>query len=256
MQIMKKTRVLLAVGLVLGFTFPANRSVPAADQASATGKIRVLLVTGGHAFEREPFLAMFNSFTNVTFQYVEHPKAHDLFAPEAASRYDILVLYDMWKTIDDAVRTNFVNLLKRGKGLVVLHHAIANYNDWDQYAGIIGAKYYLKAQTVNGVEKARSQFKHDVVFTVRICDPSHPITRGLKDFEIHDETYNLFDVDPGVKPLLTTEAPTSGKIIGWAKEYGKSRVAYIQLGHDHLAYENPNYRQLVQQAICWAAEKQ
>jgi type 1 glutamine amidotransferase len=30
---------------------------------------------------------------------------------------------------------------------------------------------------------------------------------------------------------------------------------YLQLGHDHWAYENPNYRELVARAIRWVARR-
>ena len=40
-----------------------------------------------------------------------------------------------------------------------------------------------------------------------------------------------------------------------SNRYGKSRVAFVQLGHDHFAYENPSYRKLVAQAIQWTAGK-
>ncbi|MCX7825935.1 MAG: ThuA domain-containing protein, partial [Verrucomicrobiae bacterium] len=100
------------------------------------------------------------------------------------------------------------------------------------------------------------QWKHDVKFKVHIAGPKHPVTRGLKDFEIHDETYKGYDVRPDVQPLLTTDEPLSAPIIGWAKTYEKARVVYIQLGHDHFAYENPNFQKLVAQAIAWVAGKE
>ncbi|MCS6861282.1 MAG: ThuA domain-containing protein [Abditibacteriales bacterium] len=219
------------------------------------GKIRVLVVTGGHGFEREPFLALFKSIEDITFREVEHPKAHDLFKPDAAKQYDVLVLYDMWGNITDEAKANFVSLLKQGKGVVALHHALAGYPAWDEYARIIGGKFRLQKSVEGGVEKPASTFKHGVRFTVKIADPNHPVTKGMKDFEIVDETYGNFDVSPNVKPLLTTDEPTSGKTIGWCHTYGKSRVVYIQLGHDHTAYENPHYRRLVAQAIRYASAK-
>jgi type 1 glutamine amidotransferase len=51
--------------------------------------------------------------------------------------------------------------------------------------------------------------------------------------------------------LLSTSHPESGEIIGWTHLYGDSPIVYIQPGHDHHAYENPNYRHLVRQAIEW-----
>ena len=92
-------------------------------------------------------------------------------------------------------------------------------------------------------------------FTIRIADSAHPVTSGVKDFEIQDETYNLFDVAKENHVLLTTDEPESNKVIGWAKTYGEARVIYLQSGHDHFAYENPNYQQMLKQAIQWAARR-
>lgn len=225
-------------------------------QTASADKLRVLVVTGGHDFERQPFLALFAGFTNMTCRVVEHPSADALFRPEATNQYDVVVCYDMWQPIDDAAKANFVNLTTSGTGVVILHHAIANYNEWDDYAELLGARYYLRPKTIAGVEKARSQYQHDVQIKVKIAAPNHPVTRGIQDFEIHDETYKGFDVASGVTPLLTTAEPLSGPVIGWAKQNGKSRWVFVQLGHDHFAYENPNYRQLLQQSICWVAGKE
>jgi type 1 glutamine amidotransferase len=222
-------------------------------QMAKADKLRVLLVTGGHGYEQEPFMELFKSFSDVTFTHVEHTNAHALFTPAAAKDYDVLVLYDMWQKIGEAAQTNFVNLTTSGKGVVALHHSIANYNEWDTYADLVGARYYLRPKTINGVEKARSQYQHDVQIKVKIVDPQHPVTRGVQDFVIHDETYKGFDVAKDARPLLTTDEPLSGPVIGWAKQNGRSRWVFIQLGHDHFAYENPNYRQLVHQAIRWVA---
>jgi hypothetical protein len=223
--------------------------------AQAADKTRVLIVTGGHDFETNQFFQIFQDNPGITFLKVTHPDAHAWLKPDKAAQYDVLVCYDMWPNITEEAKADFVARLQEGKGLVVLHHAIADYPKWDEYANIIGAKYYLEKQVVNGVEKARSIYQHDVKFKVQIADPSHAVTRGVQDFEIHDETYNLFDVQPTNRPLLKTSEPTSAPVIGWAKEYGKARVVYLQLGHDHFAYENPNYRRLVAQAITWAAKR-
>jgi type 1 glutamine amidotransferase len=223
--------------------------------AENPGKTRVLVVTGGHDFEQEPFFKLFKDNPEITFRAVAHPNAHALLKPEAAKEWDVLVAYDMHQDISDEAKADFVARLKEGKGLVVLHHAIASYQQWPEYNKIIGARYYLDETTVNGVKKARSQYQHDVDFTLQIADPNHPVTKGLKDFKIHDETYNLFDVFEGSHPLITTTEPLSNKTLGWAKTYEAARVVYLQSGHDHLAYENPNFQQLLRQAIRWVAKK-
>jgi hypothetical protein len=239
-----------ALSLALGFIFLVSTGLLAAD-----GKTRVLVVTGGHDFEKEPFFRLFKDNPDITFKAVEHPNAQALLKADAAKDWDVLVLYDMYQPISDEVQSDFVARLKEGKGLVVLHHAIASYQKWPEYARIIGAQYYLEKTVVNGVEKPASLWQHDVKIAVRVADADHPVTRGVKDFEIHDETYKLFDVAADAHTLLTTDQPLSNKEIAWAKTYEKARVVYMQSGHDHLAYENPNFQRLLRQAIQWVAGK-
>jgi len=247
---MKFMRTLLA--LILLGSFGCSTTIFGAEPSA---KIRVLVVTGGHDFEQEPFFKVFKDNPGITFRAVEHPNAHALLKADAAKNYDVLVLYDMHQEITDEAKADFLARLNEGKGLVVVHHAIASYQNWPEYTKIIGAHYYLEKTTVDGVEKARSIYEHGVHFTLHVADPTHPVTRGVKDFEIHDETYNLFDVAKDCHPLLTTAEPKSNKVIAWCKTYGPARVVYLQSGHDHFAYENPNYQTILKQAIEWTAKK-
>jgi len=218
-------------------------------------KTRVLVVAGGHDFETNQFDQIFKDNPAITFQAVSHPDAHAWLKPDKAGSWDVLVFYDMWSKITEEAKADFTARLQEGKGLVSLHHSLANYPEWDEYAKIIGGKYHLQKHVLGGVEKPASTYKHDVDFKVRVADSAHPVTRGLKDFDIHDETYGLFEVKPSSHSLLKTDEATSGPVIAWTNEYGKARVVYLQLGHDHLAYENPNYRRLVAQAIAWVARR-
>src|SRR5262245_36017316 len=252
---MKTMRTLFASLLTLGLL--CSVPVIGADSTkSATSKIRVLVVTGGHDFENEAFFRLFKDNPDITYQAVEHPNAHALLKADAAKAFDVLVAYDMHQEITEEAKADVVARLKEGKGLVVLHHAIASYQHWPEYWKIIGARYYLQKTTVDGVEKARSAYKHGMHFTIHVADPNHPVTKGVKDFEIHDETYKWFDVFADCHPLLTTEEPESNKVIGWTKTYEAARVVYLQSGHDHFAYENPNYQQILRQAIRWTARKE
>jgi uncharacterized protein len=220
---------------------------------SGDGKLRVLVVTGGHGFDRESFFELFRANKEIVFEEAAHPNAHARLTPNGAAKYDVVVLYDMWQPITDEAKAGFLSLFKQGKGLVALHHSLCGYNDWPEYAKVIGGRYRMKKEVINGVERPGSVYKHDVNFRIRVADSRHPITRGLKDFDVFDETYGDFDVDPKAHPLLTTDEPTSGKTVAWAHRYGKSRVAYIQLGHGPTAFADPNYRKVVAQAIRWAA---
>jgi type 1 glutamine amidotransferase len=251
---MKTPRILFAFSCLLALLL-SSLPLAAGSPKPLSNKLRVLVVTGGHAFEKEPFFKLFQDNPDITYQAVEHPNAHALLKAEAAKQYDVIVTYDYGQQITEEAKADFVARLKEGKGLVVLHHAIAAYPAWPEYWNIIGAHYYLAETNIHGVFKARSGWKEGMHFRIHVPDPSHPVTRGITDFDTHDEAYKWFDVARECHPLLTTDEPESNPVIAWAKTYKGARVVYIQSGHDHFAYENPSYQQLLRQAIRWTARK-
>ena len=214
-------------------------------------KTKILIITGGHEFEREFFFNMFAAMPDIEFTSAEHPAANNIYAAEALENYDVLVYYDMNQDISEEQKKAFLQMVEKGKGLVFLHHSLASYQDWPEYMHIQGGRYHLDPQDTS----KKSTYKHDVQMDVKVLDPDHPVTKGIADFTIHDEVYENFEVLPTVHPLLKTDHPESGEIIGWAQQTGKTKSVTIQLGHDHFAYENENFSRLVYQAIRWGAGK-
>jgi type 1 glutamine amidotransferase len=70
-----------------------------------------------------------------------------------------------------------------------------------------------------------------------------------------DETYSGYYIDPEAKPLLITTEPSSTRVIGWTKKYGKARVVTLQSGHDAHTFGNASFRKLLKQAIFWAVKE-
>jgi type 1 glutamine amidotransferase len=214
--------------------------------------IRIIVVTGNHTYNVEQFDKMLTSLGgNITYQIAELPAAYDMFLPENRSKYDVLVFYHMWQTITEEQKKVFAECIRDGKPLVALHHSICAFDDWPEYFNIIGGKYFHKPTTVKGKEYAACSYIHDVHFNIKVVDPKNPVTKGLNDFEIFDETYKGYYVEDGVTPLLTTDEPSSTPVIGWTKNYGKSRIVTLQSGHDVPTFQNPNFRKLLKQAIEW-----
>jgi len=218
----------------------------------AVKTIRILVVTGNHIYDKEQFNKMLSSLgENITYQVAELPAAYEMFLPRNRSKYDVLVFYHMWQQITKEQEQVFAECIRQGKPLVALHHSICAYDDWPEYFNIIGGKYFHKPTIVNGKEYPACSYIHDKHYTVKIARQDHPVTRGLKDFEVFDETYKGFYVEPGVTPLLTTEETSSSPVIGWTKKYGKASVVTLQCGHDVPTFENSNFRQLLKQSIEW-----
>lgn len=246
---MKKT---ITFGALL-LTIIAGWPGPALGQTTET---KVLVVTGGHGFDKPAFFKMFQDNAEITFTAAEHAKSSaTVYEREDLARYDVVVLYDMMKHITEKQKPALLAQLERGAGLVVLHHALVSYPDWPEYERIIGGRYTEPNPAKPGTVTEQVGWQHDVEVPVVIVDRDHPVTKGLKDFVIHDEIYWGYRVLPEVTPLITTTHPKSGKPLAWAQTYRKSRVVYLQLGHGPEAFENPNYQQLLAQSIRWTSRK-
>jgi uncharacterized protein len=221
----------------------------------AAEKINLAVITGGHDFQPEFWTLFADEQFNVT--RLEHPNANKIFADGSAQTFDAIVLYDMYQQISEEEKLGFIQYAKSGKGLIVLHHAIASYQDWPEYANIAGGLYILneKGMEIDGKHYPASKYKHDETIPVTVANPNHPITKGLPaKFDLFDEWYGIVYIHTDVKPLLETTHPDSMPILAWTKKYGDGEVCLIQCGHDKHSFLDKNFRQLISNAIRWAAE--
>ncbi len=213
-------------------------------------KIKAVVLTGGHGFEREQFFKLFEGYDDIEYTEFQLKDHSEIFEDVSDWDYDVIVTYNMTQEISSKRRRNFARLLRRqGVGLVALHHTMGAFQAWPQYRKITGGKYYLKAAD----DHRGSTYKHDIDMNVHIVDTSHPITRGINDFQIHDEGYKYLGFEKNNHVLFTTNHPDSDETIGWVRNVGKAKVCGIMLGHDHYAFENPNFRKLVARSIRWTA---
>ncbi len=239
------TALLVPTLLLVGIT-ATGAAEPTGAPKLDEGKVRILIITGGHAFEEPQFFGMFESIPDVVVTKATLPAAAELLKPSLAEECDVVVFYDMWVAgFSPAQQKAFVALLEQGIGVVALHHTLAAHQDWPEYQKIIGGKYFTQPRKGDGGDLPGSTYQHDVDMKISIADSEHPITQGMKPFEIHDEAYAGYEKDPQATVLLTTDHPKSDREVAWVKNYGNSRVFYLQLGHDHFAYENPQYKELV-----------
>ncbi len=247
--------MLAAVLLVVaGFLCSCGGCGRSAKDLSRPGeKIKALVVTGGHAFEREPFFTLFEDYDDIEYVEAQLKDDSEIFEDVSGWDYDVIVFFNMTQKISPKRRENFTKLVKDGVGVVALHHSMGSYQEWPEYIKIIGGRYNLKASEAGGVKREASTYKHDADFTVHIEDTQHPITRGLGDFEVHDETYKKCSFEKDNRLLLTTNHPDSDAEIGWVRQYGKGKVCFIMVGHGPSVYAHPTYRQLVVRSIRWSA---
>ncbi len=240
---------LLVHGLVIGvLTAGIISALGASAGAAETAPLRLLVVTGGHDYPTS-FYTLFEEPGK--FHWDHAISNHEAFRSDLREKYDVLVLYDMSTEISEAEKKNLADFLESGKGMVVLHHAILDYPQWEWWwRDVVGGKYLSNPE--GGMPA--STYLHDQEIEV---EPAlkHPILTGIGRMRLVDETYKGMWISPQVTALLKTQNPTSDPLVAWISPYEKSRVVYIQLGHGEPAHRNPGYRQLVHNAILWSAGK-
>ena len=89
---------------------------------------------------------------------------------------------------------------------------------------------------------------------IQVADPAHPITAGLADWELPDETYTMSSADKDSRILLTTDHTLSMRTLAWTRQFGKSRVCSATsraTTTPHL--RDPGFRTVLHRGIRWAA---
>lgn len=185
---------------------------------------RVLIVSKGHDFDHNAFLAMFTSMKGVNATLVQQPAAQVLLAPEHVGAYDCVLFYDMsgipgiglaHDGADSegnpapAYRHAIEAMLERGTGIVMLNHATVSWPNWPLWRHISGSSFMLKRGLLDGVEVPGSGYRggHGPFPNPSlklVPSGTHPVLTGLEDgFEITDEIYlKTAGYESRVVPLL------------------------------------------------------
>ena len=60
------------------------------------GPIKVMVVTKGHTYDREPFFQMWDSWgSDITWSHVEHPAADVMLSPKYSKLFDVYAFFDL-----------------------------------------------------------------------------------------------------------------------------------------------------------------
>jgi type 1 glutamine amidotransferase len=130
-----------------------------------------------------------------------------------------------------------------------VHFACGAWHDeWPEFQNILGRVWH-------GTGPGKPQHDPRGPFTVRVLDKTHPITRGLNDFETEDELYTCLTGDAPIHLLAeaTSKVDKKDHPMALVREYGKGRVFLTTLGHDVKAFTNSCVPQLMRQGCAWTA---
>ncbi len=235
--------------LIAGCTSPIN-----------AGTVRLLIVTGGHPYEPSEFFQAFGSMKGIKYDHVSLEDGHIVSVPPGGlGHYDVVLFYDYEMR---AQTPEWLGLLKKGNGLVFLHHALGSFPHWAGYNAIVGGHAYAKDDTGPLPDKPDQVWKLNVKQVFTVVDREHPITCGIESFTMVDELYDNFEVDPKAHILMTSAQHVRTPPAAWTWTYNGERVVYLQPGHgvmylplDHgpTSYQNRVFLRILCRSIMWSA---
>ncbi len=157
-------------------------------------------------------------------------------------------------------RVAFVQkLMDKGSGLVLFHFSTfapdeyakqcfewtGGYFDWEENSQ---RKWYSAITTLDNAE-------------VKLISPDHPISRGVKPFQMKEEFYyniRFGEGDKNVTPLLAVPAlkgrAENGNTVAWCREReNRGRGFATTCGHYFDNWKNEDFRRLVLNGLAWTA---
>ncbi len=262
--------------------------------------VNVLVVSKGHDYNHDSFLAMLAAMEKVNATLVEQPAAQVLLQPENLAAYDTVLFYDMSGIpgvglLHDGANDTGVPparyaasmeaLVDRGVGMVLLNHATVGWPDWPLWRQITGSSFMLTEGELDGKRVPGSGYRgghgpHPNPTLRLVPQGTHPVLAGLEDgFDITDEIYlKTPDYEAKVVPLLrgdfefvaanftppplapeaeqaNWDHPPGSDLIVWAHSHRASPIVVSDVGDGPAAYDNPQYRRLLENALVWVASK-
>ncbi len=190
----------------------------------------------------------------------------ELFEPEQLKQFDAVVLNNTNEEVflpedfaklpaqeqvkarqrDEMLKKSFADFVRDGGGLAVIHAGVASFREWPEFGDIVGARF------------DNHPWGAGSTVVLRIEEPNHPLTAAFKEpwFIVTDEIYQVtapysrenLRVLVSVDPVRTRITPEQRQAIHredmdfamtWVKSYGKGRVFYCALGHQHELFWNP-----------------
>jgi type 1 glutamine amidotransferase len=235
---MRYSKILAGLALV-GLAVVAAGALYVLGQEPAGGKTSILFLQGGgHDWKGqfrvlEGILTKTGDFTVAMTEDLNELKAENI------KKYDAVLFYGSGLDFQNADQEKgLCDFVREGHAFVGIHSASDSFKKSDAYWELVGGRF-----AGHGGGK----------FTVYIHDADHPITAGLTDFEIQDETYSHnYHKNACMRSLIRMNRDGERQSMGWVQTYGKGRVFYTSLGHGMEAWKNPAWQRLVVRGIYWS----
>ncbi len=221
------------------------------ESVEQAGPVRTAVVTGQHPADMRGLTRLFRELDGID-AYIQHMEDFTADVGGVRDWYDAVVFYNMhggqpasdgpWH--ESRTREAMERLGQSDQGIVLLHHGILAFLEWEFWSKLAGV-----------ADRRFNSYAHDQRLRIHVAKTEHPITAGLSDWEMIDETYEMASADADNDILLTTDHAECMETIAWAREFGQARVFCLQSGHDDQTFIDANFREVLRRGILWAARR-
>jgi len=176
---------------------------------------------------------------------------------------DLIVQVNTMSTIEPEEFAGLQGAVLAGTGLAGWHGGIADsYRNNADYLHMIGGQFAHHAGKDPAL-RTGEQSDNYIPYTVHITPlgRTHPITRGIEDFDLVTEQYWVLSDDYNEVLATTTQEarpwdawnrPVTSPAI-WTRQWGKGRVFVSAPGHRLEVVQDPNVRTIIERGLLWAA---
>jgi len=212
-------------------------------RAQAAEKIRLHLLQGGGHDWKGNFALLTDILDKMGDFEVTASQDLDELTADNIKKYDVLLFYGSGNNFKSPEQEKgLLDWVHNGGAWVGVHSATDSFKQSDGYWEMVGGRF-----AGHGGGK----------FTVRIIDHEHPITKGLEDFEVQDETYSHnYHKNMCIRCLDRMDRGKEQQAMAWVSYYGTGRVFYTSNGHGREAWANPAFQRLLVRGIYWAAGRE
>lgn len=179
------------------------------------------------------------------FDWIENA---DEWSAERMAEYPLVIMdkanecssSDHRPWVTEATQQAFLNFVRAGNGMLVVHSGSAGYSRLPVLRGLMGGTF----------------ISHPKQCPVTVAPiPDHALAAGVTPFTVFDEHYQMAFDDQEAELFLTTTSEHGTQPGGWTRTEGDGRVCVISPGHNVEVWLQPSFQTVLLNALRWCGAR-
>jgi type 1 glutamine amidotransferase len=144
--------------------------------------------------------------------------------------------------VSEQVEQAFVDYVRAGNGLFVIHSGAAGYESTPSLRKLMGGVFTHHPPQCE-------------VTVTPVSGASSALIAGVTPFVITDEHYHMAFEDPQANVYVHTTSEHGQQPGGWTRLEGEGRVCMLTPGHNVEVWQTPGFQRLLTNGMRWCIEQ-